>query len=92
MQPTLMPGDVLLTRRPRRREDLSDRLAVVRLPRRPLSVKRVVHRVPEGWWVERDNPGEGVDSWLVGAIPPSEVVGVVVARLAPRPELLRRSR
>ena len=22
-----------------------------------------------GWWVERDNPAEGVDSWQVGAVP-----------------------
>jgi hypothetical protein len=36
-----------------------------------------------GWWVERDNPQVGVDSWSVGAIPDSEVLAVVVTRLWP---------
>ena len=38
----------------------------------------------DGWWVERDNPAEGVDSWLVGAIPDGDVLAVVrVPALAP---------
>jgi SOS-response transcriptional repressor LexA len=85
MQPTLRHGDVLLVRvgaSPR-----SGRLAVVRLPQRPgLSVKRLLRREPEGWWVERDNPREGVDSWAVGAVPDADVVAEVVTRLwPPRP-------
>jgi len=87
MEPTLHEGDRLLVlygARPR-----AGRLAVVRLPDdprtgpRPLAVKRVTGREPggSGWWVERDNPREGVDSWLVGAIPPRDVRAVVVTRL-----------
>jgi hypothetical protein len=81
MLPTLREGDRLLLdhgARPR-----AGRIAVVRLPGRGLSVKRIAFRVPEGWWVERDNPAEGVDSWLVGAIPSADVVAVVVCRYWP---------
>ena len=53
------------------------------LPQRPLAVKRVVHREATGWWVERDNPCTGVDSWLLGAVPDADVLAVVVARLWP---------
>jgi len=81
MEPTLREGDRLLVRhgsRPR-----VGALAVVRLPDRPVSVKRVTRREHDGWWVERDNPVEGVDSWLVGAIPDDDVVAVVVCRVWP---------
>lgn len=92
MLPTLRPGDRLLVRAgagaTRRVRD--GRLVVVRLPGgRPPSVKRLVHTDAEGWWVERDNPAEGVDSWQVGSIPDGDRLGVVVARLWPRPGLLR---
>jgi hypothetical protein len=81
MEPTLFDGDRLLVLhgvRPR-----LGRLALVRLPGRPTAVKRVTRRMEGGWWVERDNPAEGVDSWLVGAVPDREVVAVVVARFWP---------
>jgi signal peptidase I len=95
MRPTLVDGDRLLVRwgavpRP-------GRLVVVRLPDgpagpRPLSVKRATRRDGDGWWVERDNPDEGVDSWLVGAISPTDVRAVVIGRLWPRPaRALRRA-
>jgi signal peptidase I len=45
-----------------------------------VAVKRAVHRVADGWWVERDNPREGVDSWSVGAVPEPDVIAVVVCR------------
>ncbi len=88
MEPTLREGDQLLVRwgsppRP-------GRLVVVRLPDRPLSVKRAVRREPDGWWLERDNPREGVDSWGVGAVPDGDVVGVVLLRYWP--PLRRRAR
>ncbi|MFN8077176.1 MAG: S24/S26 family peptidase [Kineosporiaceae bacterium] len=89
MLPTLRDGDLLLVRR-RRGDDLVGRLAVVTLPDRPLAVKRITAREPGGWWVERDNPAEGVDSWTVGAVPDPDVHAVVVARLWPAPALLRR--
>jgi hypothetical protein len=88
MLPTLRDGDQLLVRwggvpRP-------GRLVVVRLPDaddgpRPVSVKRAVRRDDDGWWVERDSPTEGVDSWQVGPVPDADVLGVVLARWWPRP-------
>ena len=88
MEPTLRDGDRLLVRYGR--EPRIGDLAVVRLPGRPVSVKRVVHRHPEGWWVERDNTAEGVDSWLVGAVPSADVVAVVVRRVWPPRRRRRR--
>lgn len=87
MEPTLHKGDrvlVLWGGRPR-----AGRMAVVRLPpsphgARPPAVKRVTGPAPGepgAWWVERDNPAEGVDSWLVGGIPANDVLGRVLLRL-----------
>jgi hypothetical protein len=45
-----------------------------------VAVKRAVRRDPDGWWVERDNPLEGVDSWAVGAVPEADVIAVVLCR------------
>ena len=81
MEPTLYDGDHLVVvygGRPRIR-----RLAVVRLPGAPLSVKRLAFHDGDGWWVERDNPAEGVDSWQVGPVPPDDVLGTVLLRLWP---------
>jgi phage repressor protein C with HTH and peptisase S24 domain len=84
MEPTLRDGDRLVVRYgavPK-----IGQLAVVRLPERHgVSVKRVTRRDADGWWVERDNPTEGVDSWLVGAIPDADLVAVVLGRVWPRP-------
>jgi len=89
MQPTLLDGDRLLVRYgavPRR-----GRLVVVRLSDGVVAVKRAVHQGPDGWWVERDSPTEGVDSWSVGAIPDENVIGRVVCRVWPlRGPLSRR--
>jgi SOS-response transcriptional repressor LexA len=90
MLPTLREGDLLLL----------DRAAPVRpgavvvglLPDGTPAVKRVGHREPGGWWLERDNPAEGVDSWQVGAIADGDVLGVVRARLWPRPARLAAAR
>jgi phage repressor protein C with HTH and peptisase S24 domain len=82
MQPTVYDGDFLLVRwgAPARPGDL----VVVRLPGgRPIGVKRAVRREAGGWWVERDNPAEGVDSWGIGAIPDEDVLGRVVLRYWP---------
>jgi len=44
--------------------------------------------------VERDNPGRGTDSWTagVGALPESDVLAVVLARVWPRPTTRLRRR
>ena len=80
MEPTLYEGDRLLLvhgARPRR-----GRLGVVRLPDGVVAVKRVVRREAEGgWWVERDNPLVGVDSWAVGALPDDAILAAVVTRV-----------
>lgn len=87
MQPTLREGDRLLIRygvTPR-----PGRLVVVRLPDGVVAVKRLLRREPAGWWVERDNPAEGVDSWSVGAIPEQDLVATVLCRVWP-PRRLRQ--
>jgi hypothetical protein len=100
MQPTLYDGDILLVRyrTPRSRPLAAGTLAVLRLPpgpdgtARPISVKRVTGPAPSGqsgWWVERDNPAAGVDSWSVGAIADDDVLATVVAGLWP-PRVLWR--
>ena len=90
MQPTLRDGDRLLVHHgasPRAGD-----LVVVRLPDGVLAVKRATSRQVDGWWVERDNPDEGVDSWRVGAIPEADVVAVVRSRLWPLRGLRLRRR
>ena len=81
MQPTMYDGDRLLVRHgaaPRPGD-----VVVVRLPDGVVAVKRATMRRGGGWWVERDNPAEGVDSWSVGAIPPGDVLAVVRRRVWP---------
>jgi hypothetical protein len=92
MEPTLVDGDRLLVRwftaaTPAGRSvPRPGSVVVVRLPGdRPPAVKRLLTRRPEGWWVERDNPAEGVDSWQVGAVGDDGLLGVVRARVWPRP-------
>ena len=80
MEPTLRDGDLLLVLWNARGRP--GRMAVVDLPGgRPMSVKRLAHRQDGGWWVDRDNPAEGVDSWVVGVLPPHAVRALVLARL-----------
>lgn len=83
MHPTLDEGDLLLV--DHRAPVTPGRLVVVRLPDRTPAVKRAWRREPQGWWVERDNPRTGVDSWSLGAVADADVLGVVTARLWPRP-------
>jgi hypothetical protein len=88
MEPILRDGDHLLVwwgGRPR-----PGGLVVVRWPGRPLSVKRAAVLSTDGWWVERDNPTEGVDSWSAGPVPPSDVVAVVLLRIWPPARQRRR--
>lgn len=92
MEPTLHEGDLLLALwgahvRP-------GVVAVVRLPPdasgapRPLSVKRISGvdpDAPDRWWIDSDNPRDGVTSFDVGSLQPTDVLAVIVARVAPRP-------
>jgi nickel-type superoxide dismutase maturation protease len=89
MEPTLHDGDRLLVRWGRR-SARPGAVAVVRLPDRPLSIKRIAFRDPAGWWIERDNPAAGVDSWQLGAVPDRDLIGVALLRLTPAPGRLAR--
>jgi len=86
MQPTLRDGDRLLL--DHRRTPAAGDVAVVRLPGGVLAVKRL-ETYDGGWWVGRDNPDEGVDSWTLGAAAEA-VLAVAVLRVWPRPGRLRR--
>jgi hypothetical protein len=92
MLPTLRDGDRLLVRavRPGDPAPPPGSLVIVQLPGdRPEAVKRLLRPEPDGgWWVERDNPAEGVDSWHTGAIPPAGQLGVALVRLWPWPRRL----
>lgn len=95
MEPTLRAGDRLVLRYGAAVR--AGALVVVRLPDRGVAVKRVWRRDGRGpagsaWWVERDNPVAGVDSWLLGEVPEGDVLAVVVGRWWPRPSLLRSRR
>jgi len=88
MLPTYRDGDVLLVLRGIRPRP--GRAAVVRLPPdvaghpRPLSVKRVTGPdpgAPHRWWVDSDNPAEGVTSFEVGSLADEDIVAVVVGVL-----------
>ncbi len=84
MAPTLRDGDRLLIAHgagPR-----PGRLAVVRFDDGVVAVKRLDHDTADGWWVTRDNPREGRDSWSAGAAP--DVLAIVLGRVWPRPGLL----
>ena len=85
MLPTLRDGDRLLL--DYRCPPSPGRIAVVGLPDGTVAVKRLDHLAEDGWWVSRDNPSEGVDSWSLGA-PVTQVRAIAVARMWPRPTLL----
>ena len=88
MEPTLREGDVLLVLHGA--PPKVGGLVVVRLPGGVVAVKRAVRREAGGWWVERDNPREGVDSWQLGApVPDAGIAGLVVLRVWPPPFRLR---
>ena len=85
MSPTLRHGDRLLARRVGVAGRVrSGDVVLARFPARPdlLVVKRVVHPLPGGHWVQGDNPLVTDDSRAFGV---ADVVGRVVTRLWPRP-------
>jgi phage repressor protein C with HTH and peptisase S24 domain len=92
MRPTLEPGDRLLVRYAA--PVTAGRLVLARFADGTLAVKRAVERRDTrvgqpGWWLLSDNPDAGVDSRHRGVVPDVDVVGVVVARLWPRPRWAR---
>jgi phage repressor protein C with HTH and peptisase S24 domain len=86
MTPALRHGDQLLVWLRPRSAPREGGLVVVALPGRPLSVKRVVRRQPDGdVWVEGDNPFGSTDSRDLGAVTPEAIRGRVLLRIWPRP-------
>ena len=84
MLPTLRPGDRLLVRYDAL--PAPGRLAVVRLPDGVVAIKRLDRVESDGGWFVSDNALEGVSSERYGrGSRPDEVLGVVVARVWPRP-------
>ncbi|KRE61249.1 S24 family peptidase [Nostocoides sp. Soil756] len=88
MVPTYRDGDVLLVVRGLRPR--AGRAHVVRLPPtadgtpRPVAVKRVTGPDPDDpsrWWLDSDNPAEGVTSFDVGSVTGDDVLAVVAGRL-----------
>jgi nickel-type superoxide dismutase maturation protease len=60
-------------------------VVVIRHPDRPelLTVKRLVRREGDGWWVEGDNPKESTDSRQFGAVGSDLIVARVLIRVHP---------
>src|SRR3954447_15347780 len=87
MAPAIRHGDQLLVDvRPERRPTHAGDVVVVRLPDRPLSVKRVGRVESDGSvWVEGDNSFGSTDSRDLGAVPREAVVGRILLRLWPHP-------
>jgi nickel-type superoxide dismutase maturation protease len=91
MEPALRPGDWLLAwrgvhaRRPPRIEP--GQIVIARHPGDPgmLLVKRAARQLPNGWWLESDNPGAGaVDSRSFGPVPAGLIHARVLLRYWPR--------
>ncbi|MCU1603585.1 MAG: Peptidase superoxide dismutase maturation protease, nickel-type [Modestobacter sp.] len=92
MAPTVRHGDRLLARRTGPSDGVRPGdVVLARFPARPelLVVKRIRRAVRGGHWVEGDNRLVADDSRAFG---PAVVVGVVVARMWPRPGRLRAAR
>lgn len=88
MEPALRSGEWWLARRTHR-VGVGD-VVVVRQPEQDalLTVKRIVRRDGESWWVEGDNPARSRDSRHYGPVAPEAILARLVARYRPLP--LRR--
>jgi nickel-type superoxide dismutase maturation protease len=91
MEPALRPGDWLLawrgmrTQRPLRVRP--GQIVIARHPGEPgmMLVKRAARQLPEGWWLESDNPGaDAVDSRSFGPVPSDLIRARVLLRYWPR--------
>ncbi len=91
MEPALRSGDWLLAwrgmralRPPRIRPG---QIVIARHPDDPgmLLVKRAARQLPNGWWLESDNPAAGaVDSRSFGPVPAGLICARVLLRYWPR--------
>ncbi len=85
MSPTLRPGDQLLTLSSRWLAPAVGRIVVFREPRAAgrRSVKRVVSREAEGWFLLGDQPARSTDSRVYGAVADDAIEAVALCRYAP---------
>jgi Peptidase S24-like len=91
MEPALLPGDWLLAWRglhPDRPPPVRPgQIVIARHPDEPgmLVVKRAARLLPDGWWLESDNPAAGaVDSKSFGPVPAALIRARVLVRYWPR--------
>ncbi|NGN92123.1 peptidase S24 [Nocardioides sp. KC13] len=96
MEPSLRDGDRLLVAYGR--TPVEGSVLVARFPDGAIVVKRAADRRTTysgrpAWWLLSDNPDapNAMDSRHRGPVADADVIGVVVARLWPRPRLLRPS-
>lgn len=87
MEPSLRPGDWLLVwrgfRRGRPPRIRAGQVVIARHPAEPglLLVKRVVRRLPEGWWLGSDNSAAAaVDSRSFGPVSCELIQGRLILR------------
>jgi nickel-type superoxide dismutase maturation protease len=85
MEPALRNGEVYLAWARRKANVAGGDVVVVVHPRRPelLTVKRLVRRVGDGWWVEGDNPNSSSDSREFGPVPEANIQAKVLMRVRP---------
>lgn len=87
MEPTLRAGDLLLIWWGATAQQGD--LVVFPHPDHPdvLTVKRIAYPDPEDptrWWVERDNPAIGSDSWSFGSVSRNDILARVLTPLPTR--------
>ena len=85
MAPALRNGEVYLARAGRRVNVAGGDVVVIVHPQRPelLTVKRLVRRAGDGWWIEGDNPDSSSDSREFGPVPEANIRAKVLMRLRP---------
>jgi signal peptidase I len=91
MVPTLRHGDRVVVRMGTPDWSAVGTVVLVKLPDRPLSVKRLVAVEPDGSVrIEGDNEFGSTDSRTLGPLQKDAIKGVVLARLWPHPHLFPR--
>ncbi len=77
MLPTYMPGDLVLGKR-----NFKPRVGQVVLVRfHHLHIKRIRELLPNGVWIEGDNPDKSTDSRQIGAVGYDQIEAQVIAKL-----------
>jgi nickel-type superoxide dismutase maturation protease len=85
MEPALRNGEVYLAKAAHNVRVVRGDVVVVVHPQRNelLTVKRLVRRTEDGWWVEGDNPVSSSDSREFGPVPEANIRAKILIRLRP---------